>query len=461
MMTSAKSTLSARGADLATGPNMRDQSSQILGKQWHPIDNPDALVNIGTAENNLMQEDVADFVKSKDLDLQGVDFDYGEGPWGSVRLREGLAKFFNEFFQPHTNIDAADLTCMNGCSALFNMLSLTLGDPGDGIMLSMPSYVAFASDFGMVGKMKPIFVPTPPNTDAFSPEILSSYETAFQNAVRSGVRPRALMLCNPHNPLGRCYPPSTLIALLEFCNKYRIHLLADEIYAMSVYSLPSETKHAAEKERNDDPATPFTSILSLSYEDYIDPNLLHHIYGLSKDFVSGGLRIGSLYTRNTSLQRALCALSSFHWIGQIDQLIAVTMLEDAGFLASFLEKGRRALASSSRVARELLRREGIVWFGGERVNAGFFLWVDLRAWLGRKGTDEGVEDREEGGRWEAEGRLSKRMLDGGVFLTPGRGQGAEEPGWYRLVFSREEVVLREGIKRLVKVLGDVKKGSTV
>lgn len=50
-MEDRESTLSKRGAELASGPNMRDQASQILGKQWHPIDNPDALVNIGTAEN--------------------------------------------------------------------------------------------------------------------------------------------------------------------------------------------------------------------------------------------------------------------------------------------------------------------------------------------------------------------------------------------------------------------------
>jgi hypothetical protein len=30
---------------------MRDKASEILGRQWHPTDNPDAVVNIGTAEN--------------------------------------------------------------------------------------------------------------------------------------------------------------------------------------------------------------------------------------------------------------------------------------------------------------------------------------------------------------------------------------------------------------------------
>lgn len=50
-MSSDLTTLGKRGAELAFGPNMRDKASQILGKQWSPVDNPDAIVNIGTAEN--------------------------------------------------------------------------------------------------------------------------------------------------------------------------------------------------------------------------------------------------------------------------------------------------------------------------------------------------------------------------------------------------------------------------
>jgi hypothetical protein len=38
---------------------------------------------------------------------------------------------------------------------IFNMLGITLGDPGDGILLSQPSYVAFSADFRLVAKYSP------------------------------------------------------------------------------------------------------------------------------------------------------------------------------------------------------------------------------------------------------------------------------------------------------------------
>jgi hypothetical protein len=50
-MSSQPSSLSKRGAELASAPNMRDKALQILGRDWHPENNPDGYVQIGSAEN--------------------------------------------------------------------------------------------------------------------------------------------------------------------------------------------------------------------------------------------------------------------------------------------------------------------------------------------------------------------------------------------------------------------------
>lgn len=338
------------------------------------------------------------------------------------------------------------------------MLSLVLGDPGDGILLSMPSYVAFSSDFGSIGKyvahrnptpspslhrfymlaiysniisrMKPIFVPFG-DIDQFSPDSITCYEATYANALASETRIRALMLCNPHNPLGRCYPASTLTALMQFCNKHSIHLLADEVYAQSVYDT-SESN-----------TTLFTSVLSLDYEKYIDKNYLHFIYGMSKDFACGGLRIGFIWTKNQELKRALSAINVFHWPGQIDERVAVAILESPSFISDFLSTSRSRLAHANALAKHLLDGAGIPYALG--ANAGFFLWVNLSAWLEQKDGEEG---------WKAEGELMGKLIEEKVFITPGKGQASEMPGWFRLVFSHEEVVLREGIRRLAKCLGE-------
>ena len=70
--------------------------------------------------------------------------------------------------------------------------------------------------------------------------------------------------------VGKCYPIQTLKALLHFCSKHSIHLISDEIYALTVFDSGEPT------------ATPFTSVLSIDFDGIIDPNLVHVMYGLSK-----------------------------------------------------------------------------------------------------------------------------------------------------------------------------------
>jgi 1-aminocyclopropane-1-carboxylate synthase len=69
----------------------------------------------------------------------------------------------------------------------------------------------------------------------------------------------------------RCYPRATIIELMRLCQRYQLHLLSDEIYALTTYS-SGDFK---------DPVQ-FTSLLSMDTTDIIDPSLCHVIHGMSK-----------------------------------------------------------------------------------------------------------------------------------------------------------------------------------
>ena len=81
-----------------------------------------------------------------------------------------------------------------------------------------------------------------------------------------------MILCNPHNPLGKCYQEEAIIAYMKLCQQYSIHLIVDEIYGISVYELPRERKDQVKP-------VPFKSILSIDSGKYIDKNYLHLLYG--------------------------------------------------------------------------------------------------------------------------------------------------------------------------------------
>lgn len=267
------------------------------------------------------------------------------------------------------------------------------------------------------------------DVDQFSPAAVSKYEEALVAAESSGTRVRALLLCHPHNPLGQCYPESTIVGLMKLCQKYKIHLLVDEIYAASVYEIPDKN------------ALPFTSSLAFDSSPYIDANLLHLLYGLAKDFACGGLRLGCFWTRNSALRAAMSSIGQFHWSGASNETVATHMLEDQAWLEEFLATSRSRLAHNNKLTRQLLDEQGIEYHTG--ANAGFFIWVDLRPYLAKTGASDG---------WAAEKKLLESMLARKVYINDGESLSAEEPGWFRIVFSQEERTLREGLRRVFEAI---------
>jgi aspartate/methionine/tyrosine aminotransferase len=71
---------------------------------------------------------------------------------------------------------------------------------------------------------------------------------------------------------------------MKLCQKYKIHLISDEIYALSVWT-----------NRIDELKTPpvdFQSVLSIGSTGLINLELIHILWGTSKDFGANGIRLG-------------------------------------------------------------------------------------------------------------------------------------------------------------------------
>jgi 1-aminocyclopropane-1-carboxylate synthase len=434
---STQSTLSSRGLALASQPSYRAFATPVIDNMYDPKDNPNGIINLGAAENYAMLPWMSDFT-NKHFHATPNLFSYDQGAWGSSRLRAALAKHMNRYFHPVEAVNPDDLLVANGCMSLCEMLGFSIFSPGDGILISRPCYGAFESDFGTRAGVKCVYAAFN-GEDQFSPKgAVQGYENTLQQAQATGTTIRALLVCHPHNPLGQSYPPQTLIALMQFCEEHKIHLISDEIYALSTYTIDPPHSDSTPP----DSTVPFRSILTIpNRETYIHPDRLHLLYGMSKDLAGGGLRIGTLYTRNSELWRCLSAMNQFHWIPGPADALATAMLEDEAWLDAFLAESRRKLSETSTLTRGLLREKGIsIWEAGR---AGFFLWVDLRAWLAGTGKQD---------LWEAEREVNGRFTECGVFLSPGESMKAEEAGWFRVVFSYDEETLREGLGRMFKAL---------
>lgn len=58
---------------------------------------------------------------------------------------------------------------------------------------------------------------------------------------------------------------------MKLCNRYRLHLISDEIYGLSAWGNPKVKDNVG-----------FTSALSIDAAQFMDPSMLHVQWGLSK-----------------------------------------------------------------------------------------------------------------------------------------------------------------------------------
>ena len=132
----------------------------------------------------------------------------------------------------------------------------------------------------------PVLVPIPSLEDA------ASFVTELEDTLQKATRPiKALLLSNPHNPLGRCFSKKSLEACLKFCQEKNLHLVSDEVFAPMTFESPD----VSEEEQ-------FVSVLSLDCEALgCDRSRIHMIWSPSKAFALSGVRLVGFETEATTL----------------------------------------------------------------------------------------------------------------------------------------------------------------
>lgn len=419
--------LSTRAHGL-TKPNPLFRLWDILSDLYEPDSNPNGYVSLGVAENALLHDTLHEHIH-KNLNLDTNDFTYGDG---KKALRATLANFFNKRFNPALPVEPAHIAVTNGCTAAIEHLGWAFGNPGDGFLLGRPYYGAFVTDITLRFGNDLLTVDFD-DQDPLSKKAVQKYEAAILAAKERRQRVAGLFLCQPHNPLGRCYSRETMIELMRLCNKYKIHFISDEIYALSVFENTVDTQV---------PVNPFTSALAIDTADIIDPALVHVIWGVSKDFGANGIRFGCIVSqRNPVLHSAITPVSLFSSSSALTDNAVHNFLSDEKWTDNYIKENNRLLASRYRHVTDWAKRNGIEYAPG--VNAAFFLWVNLgKAYQERNGKAAG----------DVTQVVMDLLLDQKVFLASGAQFGAEQPGWFRIVFSQPEAYLDLGLERVMKAI---------
>lgn len=130
--------------------------------------------------------------------FQDNDFNYGT----SDRFPKALAAHLTEYLNPVLPIEPEHVRSTSSCTALHDMLSWAMADPGDAILLNRPIYGRFELDFTNRSQVKILYADTDAET-CTQPSAVQKYEEAIERAAAAGTAVRAILIVNPNNPLGK------------------------------------------------------------------------------------------------------------------------------------------------------------------------------------------------------------------------------------------------------------------
>lgn len=142
-----------------------------------------------------------------------------------------------------------------GTSEGIELVLNALVDPGDEVLVPTPTYPLYTAVLAKIGA-KPAYYRTDP-TREWLPDL-------DHIASLIGPRTKALVVIDPNNPTGACYPDAVRRALVAMADERNLPLLADEVYGDLAYDGPVAPIGALQ------PSAPVISFSSLS-KAYLAP----------------------------------------------------------------------------------------------------------------------------------------------------------------------------------------------
>lgn len=402
---------------------------------FHPKTNPNGKFPLNVAENKLvwglLKEKIETIARENPVESWVANY---TSSVGALSTREVMAQFLEKFLA-HTPVDPAHLCMGPGAAAVIEQTAWILGEPGDVAVIPAPCYSVYTQDIGNRPGLERYNLVTHREMSALKdgPLLTTDHlEKARLDIEGQGKRFRMLILTNPDNPTGGIYTREQLTAYADWCISKNIHLVVNEIYALSIL----DTRHP--QLQADYPGErPFYSFINVIQQK--NSEYLHWWYSLSKDFGASGFRVGLTYSLNATFRKAFDNLNATAMVSNYAQWTFEKALADHEFVKSYIEANQRALTENYALAVSRLRELQIPY---APARGSLFVWLDMSEFM-KENTPE------------AERSLWMDLYQQtGVLLTPGDGFGHEKRGQFRLVYSyvpKEELAVAMGrVEEFVK-----------
>lgn len=293
-------------------------------------------------------------------------------------------------------IDADWIVLLPGVVSGFNLACMLAGEPGNAVITLTPVYPPFLNAPGNTGR-KLLRCDLVREGERWICDMDALEASTAQHA-------RMLMLCNPHNPVGRSYSRNELEALADYARRHKLLICSDEIHCGLVL----------------DPACPHIPFASLDEDiarhtiTLMAPSKTWNIPGLSSAFAI----IADPHLRARFVRAGDGLLSHTNLLGLVATEAAYRDAND--WRLALLDY----LRDNARLVQDAVRHmPGITT---TPVEATYLAWLDCR--------ESGID------------KPANFFEQHGVLMSDGRDFGA--PGFLRLNFGCSRALLGEALTRM-------------
>ncbi|ACJ76136.1 aminotransferase, class II [Thermosipho africanus H17ap60334] len=279
-----------------------------------------------------------------------------------------------------------------------------LTNPGDKIIIQPPVYRPFYEVINNLGRrisLNPLI------------ENNGYYKMDFENLEKIiDNRTTMLILCSPHNPVGRVWKKTELEKLGEICLKHNITVVSDEIHADIVYS---PNKH--------------NMFFSVS-DKFLNNSIV--LTAPNKTFNIAGLQTGNAFIPNKFIRQKFEAVINSQHLN-LTNIFGIVATEAAyTYGKSWLNQLKKYLYDNAVYVKKALEKNTNV---RTLIPEGTFLmWLDLRKY----NTD-----------------IHEKLLKNGLWLNQGKEFGKEGDGFERMNIATSRKIIEKAVKIIISSLNDL------
>ena len=281
------------------------------------------------------------------------------------------------------------------------MLLLALTNEGDGVIIQEPVYHNFR------------IIPENMKRKVIKNDLLNvdgRYEIDWNDLEIKAQMPDAkvLLICNPHNPVGRVWTKEELTRICDICKRNNLLIISDEIHGDIVYG---EHKHIP--------------IFTIS-EEAKDFSVVMN--SPSKTFNLAGFYSAFVILHNEEMRNAYKEVyRQFHFdYNFIGMEALITAYDECEY---YVEQQNEYFAKNIAIVKDFVK-EVIPEVRMTEPESTYLLWLDFRAW--------NLKQPE----------LMELIKSWGVRLNDGSGYGESGNGFLRVNIATQTSVLKEALERM-------------